>query len=89
MFSIIIFVTLFILIIGCTKKEVDTGDTVSYIYGVSYYKFWNERGVCYPIPFNIVVHFLYRSVRWLRSPRFIIDRITREIHNAEKEKEEI
>ncbi len=67
----IIFTVLGLLIIGCTKKEVGTAEIVHPAYGAAYMRFTSLTGVCYPIPFNIIIGLLYRCWLYLRSPKFI------------------
>lgn len=71
MMDTIIFIILGLLIIGCTKKEFDYGESVHPIYGAAYSKFNIMVGVCYPIPFNIIIGLLYKCWLYLRSPKFI------------------
>lgn len=67
----LILIILGMLIIGCTKKEYDIGDAVPPIYGGAYYMVATRMGVCYPIPFNIIIGLLYRLYRLVRSPKFV------------------
>jgi hypothetical protein len=85
MFSILIFAILFILIIGCTKKEVGVHESVSRVYGAAYWRMDRQVGVCYPIPFNVIVG-LFNKLWWrLRQPKFIMDKINKDMEYGKEE----
>lgn len=66
---------LFVLVIMCIKIEIAPDESCSRIYGVAYWKVVENRGVCYPIPFNIAAHFTHKLYRKLRQPKFILNDI--------------
>ncbi len=68
---------LFILLILCTKIEIQNGDTCSRIYGIAYYNYLKNSGVCYPIPFNIIANLINTLLCKLRQPKFIINDISK------------
>lgn len=86
MFSLLIFVILFVLVVGCTKKEVTLQEAVQPWYGIAYYRADSRIGICYPIPLNIPMYYLYKLWWYLRSPKFILDSMYKEIKYAEEKR---
>lgn len=80
---IFIAIVLSVLVIRITKKTITTGDTISPVYGAAYTRFdrnvLDRVGICYPIPFNVVIGLLYKL--WLKCFRFGVN-----IHEKEKVK---
>lgn len=52
------------------KREINHGEMLPPWYGVAYRDFVNDRMICYPIPFNLIVRSL-RNIYWrLRGPGY-------------------
>jgi len=77
MLTALILLSLFTMLVMCTKIETGPGDACSRIYGVAYWKIAERRCVCYPIPFNIIAFLLNRLWWKLVHPEFIINSISK------------
>lgn len=51
------------------KRYIKQGEMLRPFYGLAYWDYQRNVGVCYPLGVNLIVILYIDFIRWLRDPR--------------------